>query len=67
MSSETRFSGKKLQTTVIKLECTIAKTKSKLYFKNDEGDIKHINLNYDDCKEYNTGDIILVYSNKKDE
>ncbi|RYE53199.1 MAG: hypothetical protein EOP48_14920 [Sphingobacteriales bacterium] len=64
MTSDTIQTGTRLQVIVTNVDCTNGKTKSRLYFRNDESAVKHVNVNYQDCQSYQPGDTIAVYRNK---
>lgn len=66
-AKETIQSGNLIKTVVRNIDCTIGKSKSRLYFKNSDGIIKHVNLQYSDCLKFNKGDTIGVFENKEDD
>jgi hypothetical protein len=64
MAKITLQSGKKIQVWIFKVDCTTGKTKSRPYFGNEKGEIKHVNVNYQDCERFKVDDTIYVYENK---
>lgn len=66
MHDETLESEEKQFTTILNIDCTMSnKSKSRLYFKDDRGQMQHVNVGYTDCKRYSIGDTIQIYKNKE--
>ena len=57
--------GKKLRVAVLNVICTDGKAQSSLYFRNNNNEVKHVNVNYHDCLKYKAGDSITVILNKE--
>ena len=66
-ANETYQSGKLYKTKVTNIDCTIGKSKSRLYFRNSQGSVKHVNIKYLDCLKFNKGDTISVYENSDED
>ncbi|MCU7549572.1 hypothetical protein OCK74_10630 [Chitinophagaceae bacterium LB-8] len=52
-----------IRTTIIDISFSNGNRKSKLYFRNSQNEVKHVNVNYSECQEYKHGDTITVYAN----
>ena len=66
-NEKTIRNGKKLKTRIIDVGCTTGKGKSRLYFRDEHNQIKHVNVTYLQCKEFRDGDTISIFVNVMDD
>ena len=67
MYETTSKTGKRFQTVITNVDCTNGKTRSRLYFKYENNEVKHVNVTYSQCNMFNIGDTISVFVNEKEE
>ena len=64
MYTETVTTGVKMKVRVANVTCTEGKGRSSLWFRNDNNEVKHVNIPLSDCKNFKVGDSITIFVNK---
>ena len=63
MYNDTINTGINIKTPIIKIGCTTGRSKSRLYFRNNKKEVKHVNVSDTECQKFKIGDTISIYEN----
>ena len=63
MYKDTINTGVKFKAPITNIDCTNGRSKSRLSFRNNNKEVKHVNVDYTECQKYKIGDTISIYEN----